>query len=77
MFYKWFNMPEKWEVADDRIVIEADGKRDYFIDPITGEETNNAPYYAKNNYGNFTFHVSSSLNLISAMMLVLSYCIMA
>ena len=55
MFYKWFNMPKKWEDIENRIVIEADGKRDYFIDPITGNETSNAPYYAKKIYGNFTF----------------------
>ena len=59
MFYKWFNMPEKWEDEGDRIVIEADGKRDCFIDPITGEEINNAPYYAKKKLWQFYFFVQT------------------
>ncbi len=55
MFEKWLNKPDKFQVENSRIMISADGKTDFFVDPALNVIKSNAPLYMKEMEGDFSF----------------------
>ena len=55
MFEKWLNKPEKYQEENNRIIISADGKTDFFVDPALNAIMSNAPLYMTEIKGDFSF----------------------
>lgn len=55
MFEKWLNKPEKYQEENNRIIISAGGKTDFFVDPALNAVMSNAPLYMTEIKGDFSF----------------------
>ncbi len=55
MFNKWINSPLFTKIEDDKIVIEAGSKTDFFRNPANGDLSHNAPLYVLKTADEFTF----------------------
>jgi len=45
--FKWLNEPEQWEFTDEGLIVQAEPRTDYFIDPartaVKGDATSFTP----------------------------------
>lgn len=55
MFNKWINKPLLVKKETNKILIAAAKNTDFFVDPATKQEINNAPLYVLNAENEFTF----------------------
>lgn len=57
---EWYNEPAVWRVEDDRMVVKADGKTDFWQKTHYGFQRDNGHFYSREVSGDFTASVKVS-----------------
>ena len=63
--FKWLNEPEQWEFTDEGLIVQAEPRTDYFIDPARTAVKGAAHFLYTEQEGDFTFKAFVQAEMIS------------